>query len=177
MTKAKACVNLLKDPCQGGSNYVETIQHTKAWQEAQRQKVTVSRLPALLGFYGKAKCTNCMYIEREGHIGNGISWLRNIERGRKFKAKAGILFYYQLLWIFHWSLQWKIWCKPRWAWVSSNSARCYNSSRKVRCSSCCIEELPIVLCVMPVANEMDKCHCFDIAIMPPWNWKEPLFSY
>ena len=84
----KLDVSFLEPPCSVGCNYVETVQNTKAWQEAQRQKMTASRLPALLGFYGKAKFIACMDIIKEGQIENEISWIRNNEWGRKFEAIA-----------------------------------------------------------------------------------------
>eukprot|EP00794_Sanderia_malayensis_P013250 gene13250-14612_t len=59
-----------------------------AWQDARRHKVTASRLPALLGFYGKAKLDTYMGIIREGHIEGDISKIRNIQRGRQFEAIA-----------------------------------------------------------------------------------------
>ena len=84
----KLDVSFLEPPCPGGSNYVETVQNNKAWQEARRHKVIASRLPALPGFYGKEKFIACMDIIREGQIENDISWIRNIERGRKFETIA-----------------------------------------------------------------------------------------
>eukprot|EP00794_Sanderia_malayensis_P008327 gene8327-9220_t len=81
-------ISFLEAPCPGGSNYVDTVQNTEAWQDARRHKVTASRLPALLGFYGKAKLDTYMGIIREGHIESDISKIRNIQRGRQFEAIA-----------------------------------------------------------------------------------------
>ena len=57
-------VSFLEAPCPGGSDYAEMVKNTKTWQEAQRHTVTASRLPALLGFYGKGKFIACMDIVR-----------------------------------------------------------------------------------------------------------------
>ena len=76
----------------------QNLIYKEVWDDLNRQllerlpvvrhKVTASRLPALLGFYGKAKFIACMDIIREGQIENDISWIRNIEQGRKFEAIA-----------------------------------------------------------------------------------------
>jgi len=50
----KLDVNFLEPPCPGGSNYVETVQNTKAWQEVWRHKETSSS--SWLLWQGKIYC-------------------------------------------------------------------------------------------------------------------------
>ena len=49
----KIDLTFLEAPQPSGDNYVNAQQNYPEWPEIRRDKVTGSRLPTLLGFYGK----------------------------------------------------------------------------------------------------------------------------
>ena len=51
-------------------------------------KVTGSRIPALLGIYGKKKFTRYWQIVKDGKNEKDISYIPNIQRGHKYEKEA-----------------------------------------------------------------------------------------
>ena len=57
-----------KDP-KKKKNYINVLQNSNAWQELRKNKITSSRLPSLLGIYGKSKFNIYWQIVLQGGVG------------------------------------------------------------------------------------------------------------
>ena len=73
-------------PC--GTNYVDIDQNTEEWHKHRQYKVTGSRLPALLGIYGKAKYDTMWSVVKKGDKENYLGNIKNIERGHMYEDEA-----------------------------------------------------------------------------------------
>ena len=72
------------------SNYHNVAQNTTEWQNLRKKKVTGSRLPALLGVYGKSKFDSYWKIVNEGLSENDVLKTNfiNFKRGHQFEDTA-----------------------------------------------------------------------------------------
>ena len=77
----KIDLSFLEAPKSYGDNYENVSQNTQKWLDLRRNKVTGSRLPALLGFYGKSKFDSIWSIVRNGKSEECFTHIRNIVRG------------------------------------------------------------------------------------------------
>ena len=68
-------------PVPRGANYVNCSQRTDVWHALRKFKVTGSRLPALLGFYGREKLIKCLGVVRDDDPEKDLSGIQNIQRG------------------------------------------------------------------------------------------------
>jgi len=88
--KLDLCFLQAPNPC--GTNYINTLQNTTEWQQIRKNRITGSRLPALLGIYGQ-KQYDCMWdIVCNGGQERDLSNLENIKRGH-FNEKEGICYF------------------------------------------------------------------------------------
>ena len=71
----------LKAPTPCGANYVRCLQGSDVWKSIRKYKVTGSRLPALLGFYGKDKWEYYLDIVIHDTPEKDMSYINNIRRG------------------------------------------------------------------------------------------------
>ena len=78
-------LSFLEAPQPSGDNYVNVEQNSPEWQEIRRNKVTGSRLPALLGFYGKTKFEMTLNIVKIGTTEPEMKDIKNISRGHQFE--------------------------------------------------------------------------------------------
>ena len=78
-----------KNPLQY-QNHVNVAQNTEDWQELRKRKVTGSRLPALIGVYGKKKFDLYWKIVLEGLQEKDVlnNNFHNFDRGHNFEAEA-----------------------------------------------------------------------------------------
>ena len=84
----KTDVSFLETPQPSGDNYVNIQQNSPEWLEVRRNKVTGSRLPALLGFYGKTKFEMTWNIIKNGTPEPEMKHIKNISRGHQFEDDA-----------------------------------------------------------------------------------------
>ena len=68
----KINLSFLEAPQPSGDNYVNVQQNSPEWLEIKRNKVTGSRLPALLAFYGKTKFEMTSNIVKKHFQGSSI---------------------------------------------------------------------------------------------------------
>ena len=65
-------LQLKNAPKSYGANYIHCEQRTEVWYQVRKKRVTRSRLPALLGFYGNSKLSECLDVVQnetpEGHV-------------------------------------------------------------------------------------------------------------
>ena len=73
-------------PC--GTNYVDIDQNTEEWHKHRQYKVTGTRLPALLGIYGKLKFDMMWNVVRKGDKEQYLGNIKNIERGHMCEDEA-----------------------------------------------------------------------------------------
>ena len=81
-------LSFLEAPQPSGDNYVNVEQNSPEWQEIRRNKVTGSRLPALLGFYGKTKFEMTWNVVKNGTVEPEMKHIKNVSRGHQFKDDA-----------------------------------------------------------------------------------------
>ena len=84
----KIDVSFLETPQPSGDNYVNIQQNSPEWLEVRQNKVTGSRLPALLGFYGKTKIEMTWNIVKNGTPEPEMKHIKNISRGHQFEDDA-----------------------------------------------------------------------------------------
>ena len=75
-------------PEPNASNYHDIEQNTTEWLDIRKFKITGSRLPALLGFYGQKKFDNYWDIVINGTNEKDMSKIPNIQRGHQFETEA-----------------------------------------------------------------------------------------
>lgn len=75
-------------------NYVSLIQNTHEWNDLRRHKITASRLPALIGMYGKNKFDIYWQIVQQGLLESDIlnNNFTNFKRGHYYENEARIFF-------------------------------------------------------------------------------------
>ena len=79
----------LKAPVPKGSNYLDIAQNTEVWHNARKLKITGSRLPSLLGIYGKKKFTSYWEMVIDGKNNeNLLAGIENIKRGHLYEKEA-----------------------------------------------------------------------------------------
>jgi hypothetical protein len=78
----------LRAPKPSGANYVSCIQKSDIWQAIRKKKITGSRLPALLGFYGREKYEHYWDVVKNGVPEKDLSHIINIRRGITFEDEA-----------------------------------------------------------------------------------------
>ena len=81
----KIDLSFLEAPQPSGDNYVNVQQNSPEWLEIRQNKVTGSRLPALLGFYGKTKFEMTLNIVKIGTTEPEMKDIKNISRGHQFE--------------------------------------------------------------------------------------------
>ena len=81
----KIDLSFLEAPQPSGDNYVTVQQNSPEWLEIRQNKVTGSRLPALLGFYGKTKFEMTLNIVKIGTTEPEMKDIKNISRGHQFE--------------------------------------------------------------------------------------------
>ena len=84
----KLDLSFLEAPKPCGSNYFDVLQNTQTWHDHRRYKITGSRLPALLGFYGKAKYDLIWEVVINGTTEPDLNHIQNIRRGHYFEDEA-----------------------------------------------------------------------------------------
>ena len=82
-------LRFLNAPTPSGTNYLKVKQNSEEWQQARKNRITGSRLPSLLGMYGKKKFDEMWRVFIEGTSEKCLSGIENIKRGHLFK-KDGI---------------------------------------------------------------------------------------
>ena len=99
LTRNSAIIELdlsnLKAPKPFGANYVHCMQQSDIWHAIRKNKVTGSRLPALLGLYGKSKYEHYWGVVKEGTPEIDLSHILNVQRGIIYEDEA-ILHFEQL---------------------------------------------------------------------------------
>ena len=82
-----------KDP-KKKKNDINVLQNSNAWHEVRKNKITSSRLPALLGIYWKSEFNIYWQIILQGLEENDLlsNHFFNFRRGREFKGKAPCCF-------------------------------------------------------------------------------------
>ena len=88
VSMVKIDISYLEAPKPCGSNYVKTQQNTQEWYDYRKFKITGSRIPALLGFYGKVKYNVIWDVVKNGTVEPDLSHIKNITRGHKFEDAA-----------------------------------------------------------------------------------------
>ena len=78
----------LDGPKPFGTNYINIEQNTELWHKQRRFKVTGSRLPALLGIYGKTKFDSVWDVVLNGTREIYMGHIKNIRRGNQFENEA-----------------------------------------------------------------------------------------
>ena len=84
----KIDISFLHAPKPYGTNYIHLDQNSENWNTYRKFKITASRLPALLGFYGKTKYNSVWDVVKNGAVEPDISYIKNIERGHLFEQEA-----------------------------------------------------------------------------------------
>ena len=84
----KVDLSFLEAPKPCGSNYFDVLQNTQTWHDHRRYKITGSRLPALLGFYDKAKYDLIWEVVKNGTTEPDLNHIKNIRRGHYFEDEA-----------------------------------------------------------------------------------------
>ena len=84
----KIDLSFLEAPKPYGDNYENVSQNTQEWLDLRRNKVTGSRLPALLGFYVKSKYDSIWSIVRNGKSEESLTHIRNIAHGHHYEDEA-----------------------------------------------------------------------------------------
>ena len=84
----KIDLSFLEAPQPSGDSYVNVQQNSPEWLEIKRDKVTGSRLPALLAFYGKTKFEMTLNIVKNGTAEPEMKHIKNISRGHQFEDDA-----------------------------------------------------------------------------------------
>ena len=84
----KIDMNTLKAPKPFGSNYINCMQRSNIWHAIRKNKITGSRLPALLGAYGKAKYEQVWDVVKNSAPEEDMSHIPNIRRGVTFEDEA-----------------------------------------------------------------------------------------
>ena len=79
-------LSFLSAPDPTGSNYMNVEQNTNEWHQTRKFKITGSRLPSLIGFYGKKSFTESWQTVKTGKTENNrLKGIRNIQRGHEFE--------------------------------------------------------------------------------------------
>ena len=81
-------LSFLEAPKPSGENYIDVCQKSADWHSARKHKITGSRIPSLLGFYGKNKFENYWNIVQHNTDEKDLSHLENIKRGVYYEAVA-----------------------------------------------------------------------------------------
>lgn len=81
-------ITYLEAPIPNSTNYINVAQNSKLWHSTRRFKITGSRLPALLGFYGKQKFNSYWNIVENGSQEDNLQNLTNIKRGQYYEHEA-----------------------------------------------------------------------------------------
>ena len=84
----KIDLSFLEAPQPSGDNYVNVQQNSPEWLEIRQNKVRGSRLPALLGFYGKTKFEMTWNVVKNGTAEPEMKHIKNVSRGHHFKDDA-----------------------------------------------------------------------------------------
>ena len=71
-----------------GSNYINCEQRTEIWDVMRKKRVTGSRLPSLLGFYGNQKLLDCLNVVKGVGTEKDLSGIINIQRGIIYEDEA-----------------------------------------------------------------------------------------
>ena len=76
------------------ANYKNVEQNSDAWLNIRKNKITGSRLPALLGVYGKKKFESYLKIVKEELNENDLfnNCFRNFHCGHQFEKEALLFF-------------------------------------------------------------------------------------
>ena len=82
----------LHSPDPSGTNYLDVVQNTDNWKDARKYKITGSRLPSLLGIYGKKKFDRMWDIVQNGTQDEDLSGIENVRRGQLYE-KEGIEYF------------------------------------------------------------------------------------
>ena len=77
-----------KAPKSFGANYINCHQRTDVWHEIRKNRVTGSRLPALLGFYGSGKYNECLGVVLNQAPERDLSAIKNIQRGIMYEDEG-----------------------------------------------------------------------------------------
>ena len=81
-------LSLMEAPKPAGFNYIDVNQNTDDWKNIRKYKVTGSRLPGILGFYGSKKFTELWDVVKNGTNEKDISNIINIKRGHFYENEA-----------------------------------------------------------------------------------------
>ncbi len=81
-------LSFLEAPKPFGENYIDVCQKSVNWHSARKNKITGSRIPSLLGLYGKNKFENYWNIVQHDVDEKDLSHLENIKRGLYYEAVA-----------------------------------------------------------------------------------------
>ena len=82
----------LNAPEPSGTNYVHVIQNSDKWKDTRKFKITGSRLPSLLGIYGKKKFNMMWDVVKNGTQDEDLSGIENVRRGHLYE-KDGINYF------------------------------------------------------------------------------------
>ena len=85
-------VSMLQAPKPFGSNYVNCIQRSEIWHAIRKNKITGSRLPALLITYGKPKYEHYWKVVKDSVPEEDLSHVTNIQRGVTYEDQAILYF-------------------------------------------------------------------------------------
>ena len=89
-------ISFMQAPKACGTNYIDIAQNTTLWHKERRFKITGSRLPSLLGFYGQKKFDTYWEIVINGtNESKLLSGIENIRRGHEFEEKG--VSYFELM--------------------------------------------------------------------------------
>ena len=84
----KIVLSFLEAPQPSGDNYVNVQQNSPEWLEIRQNKLTGSRLPALLSFYGKTQFEMTWNIVKNGTAESEMKHITNISRSHQFADDA-----------------------------------------------------------------------------------------
>ena len=84
----KLDICMLCAPLPKGDNYVNVNQNTDEWKNIRNFKVTGSRVPSLLGIYGKRNFDVYWDVVLNGTVEKDISGIVNIRRGHLYEKEA-----------------------------------------------------------------------------------------
>ena len=81
-------ISNLKAPEPFGFYYTDCLQRSNEWHEVRKHKITGSRLPALLGFYGKNRFEEYWDVVKHGATEKSVYHIHNIRRGIEFEDEG-----------------------------------------------------------------------------------------
>ena len=85
-------ISSLEAPTPCGANYIRCPQGSVLWKSVRRGRVTGSRLPALLGLYGKERMDEDLNIVMHDFPEKDKSFITNIRRGVQYED-AGVQYF------------------------------------------------------------------------------------